>query len=68
MMDQDKFIEQFEATFLATWAANKISLGIPQSVAVYDWLKDAPVMEARMIARHMWYEMVRKFGPPVPWR
>lgn len=66
-MDQDTFIEQFETQFLATWAANQFSQQ-PKDVVDYAWLKDAPLKEARLMVRNMWYHWLGQFGPPVPWR
>lgn len=67
-MEQETFIDQFMTQFLATWAANQFSTRIPQGVADYDWLKDAPIQEANLMARHMWYRIIERMGPPKPWR
>jgi len=68
MLDQDKFIADFQTQFLATWAANEYSKRVPGATVEYDWLKDAPITEAMMLARHIWHQVVMRFGPPVPWR
>lgn len=52
-MERARFIEQFVANFLSTWAVHQYGMACAGTIAG-DYMRDAPVVEARALAKRAW--------------